>query len=159
MSWTATSVLMCWNSTAIESFRGASVTSEPGIQRDKWSTLCIPGPALTRRPGTTSSSPPPRKPRRSGAESLARLRVEIKHMPATIELELRAAGRPDRRQVIKHIARHAVGRDHVQKPVRDQQAERRAEGEQRAQIVFRARLQPTALPIPLAGGVAREQRI
>src|SRR5450755_3630544 len=103
--------------------------------------------------------PRPIKRRGVGAERLARLRVEINHMPAAIELELRAAGRPDRRQVVEHIARHAVGRDHVGKPVRDQQAERRAESEQGTQIVFRAGLQPAALPVPLAGGVAREQGI
>ena len=43
--------------------------------------------------------------------------------------------------------------------MRDQQAERRAEREQRAQVVFRAGLQPAALPIPMAGDVAGEQRI
>src|ERR1700693_552874 len=103
--------------------------------------------------------PRPIKRRRVGAEAFARLRIQIKHMPAAIEFELGASGRADRRQMVEHVARHAVGRDHVRKPMRDQQAERRAEGEQRAQIVFRAGLQPSALPIPMAGDVAREQRI
>ena len=67
--------------------------------------------------------PRPIKRRGVGAERFARLRIEINHVPAAIELELRAAGRVGRRQVVEHIARHAVGRDHVGKPVRDQQAE------------------------------------
>ena len=43
--------------------------------------------------GTRELFPAPIKRRGIGAERLARLRVEIKHVPAAIELELRAAGR------------------------------------------------------------------
>ena len=113
----------------------------------------------SRRRDPAQRLPAPIERRGIGAERLARLRIEIKHVPAAIELELRAAGRVDRRQVVEHVARHAVGRDHVGIAVRDQQAERRAEGEQRAQIVFRARLQAAALPVPVAGDVVGEQRI
>src|SRR3989304_3075967 len=45
--------------------------------------------------------------RRLAAEGLARRRIDIKHVPAAVELELHAPGRADRRQMVEHIARHA----------------------------------------------------
>src|ERR1700688_521733 len=98
----------------------------------------------------------PIKRRGLGAECLARLRLEINHVSTAIELELRASGRADRRHVVKQITGHGIGRDHVGIPVRDQQAERRAEGEQGANSVFRAGLQPASLPIPVTGDVIAE---
>jgi len=55
----------------------------------------------------------PEKHCRVGAESFAGVRVQIEHVPAAIELELHAAGRIESREMINHIARHGIGRDHV----------------------------------------------
>ena len=74
MSWTATSASTCWSLPERTS-------------RHSWT-------APWRRARSDRIIPPrPIKRRGIGAERLARLRVEIKHVPAAIELELRAAGR------------------------------------------------------------------
>ena len=84
------------------------------------------------------------------------MRIEINHVPATVELELRAAGWIERRHVIEDVTRHGVWRDHVRIAVGDKKAERRIVGQQCAQIVLGAGLQATtALPVPM--DVAREQ--
>src|SRR5665213_1865019 len=62
-------------------------------------------------PNTPDLFGAPIKRRGIGAERLARLRIEINHVPAAIELELRAPRCIGLRQVIEHVAGHALRHD------------------------------------------------
>src|SRR5260370_22587453 len=70
-----------------------------------------------------------------GAERMARARIEIEHMAAAIEAQLRPHGVAHLREMVEHIATGRIGRDHVAVTVRDEQPEGRRERKERAQIV------------------------
>src|SRR6186997_663630 len=60
---------------------------------------------------------------RVGGEGAARIRVEVKHVPAAVELELRASGTAKIRYVVDHVAAHAVRRHQVGAAMRHQEPE------------------------------------
>src|SRR5262249_10769628 len=57
-----------------------------------------------------------------GGEGRASFRMEIEHVPAGIELELGAAGRADRRQVVEDVAADRIGGHQVAAAMCDEQA-------------------------------------
>src|ERR1700728_3390989 len=94
-----------------------------------------------------------------GAESLSRVRIEIKHMAAAIEPKLGPILAIGRRQMVEYIARHCIGRNHVAVTVSNHEPERWCKGKQHAQIFRDARLRKTRsiAPFPFAGNVGGEQ--
>src|ERR1700730_2035347 len=86
------------------------------------------------------------------AERMSRARVEIEHMAAAVESQLRPHGVAHLREMVEHVATGRVGRDHVAVTVRDEQAEGGRERKQRAQIVddVRSGASGTFTPVPFA---------
>src|SRR5260370_456172 len=58
-----------------------------------------------------------------GAERMSRARIEIEHMAAAIESQLRPHGVAHRREMVEHVATDRLGGDPVAVAVRDEQPE------------------------------------
>src|ERR1700676_2234932 len=94
------------------------------------------------------------------AERMSRARVEIEHMAAAIESQLRPHGIAHLREMVEHVATDRIGRDHVAVAVSDEQPERRRQRKQRAQIIDDVGAKSSGtLPVPFARYVGRQEVI
>src|SRR3546814_12425729 len=96
--------------------------------------------------------------RRSRVEGGAGVGVEVEHVAALVDLELRpvrAGG-----QVVEQVAADAVGRDEIAAAMSDQQPEARMDRQQAAQVAGGAGAAAAApAPLPLSAARAVQQPV